>query len=476
MLFSDAFKVQRDKHDTWFNPVLSLDTALFVDPFLIYSQERKDPYFAGSHKEVVGFFEDVFKLIARSRGNSHSVFYRNAVDRLLLPEVEELCLGYTGGGTGGLGSGPELAASIAAAIWEAIEVGMNRIEHFEEISILRSGIGPDRISDATTGILRHRLVRYTETICEKYEIKTRRVLYHRGRYDAREHLWKPIEGNLPLSPSSGKPILLVPERFLRTLPTINAEDFWNYCVIEHDAVVREAFNFDISQRVSKEDIIKLAREHPELRRAYVEDIEERAPSPYDSEADKKGLVRWYPGTKSFCNDNPLLLGFGTLPEFLASISDLVSAFKHFVEENAGWKLMWNDDGSPKGENAAQLLFLGIVKHYCAAQNIDISKEANIGRGPVDFKASHGHAMRALLELKLAKNTKFWNGLSKQLPTYQKAEGIRDGHFIVIVFNQKDLERLKDIQSVVKELNRGCPYKAKVTIIDARPEKPSASKL
>ena len=140
MQFSEKFKVKRTKIDTWFNPVLSLDTALFIDPFLIYAQEKG--VFAGSHKEIIAVFNDVFKFVARSKGDRHSRFYRKAINTVRLPEVEELCLGYTGDGTGGVGSGIELATTIAAAIWEAIEAGIIEIEHFEEVSILRSGIGP----------------------------------------------------------------------------------------------------------------------------------------------------------------------------------------------------------------------------------------------------------------------------------------------------------------------------------------------
>ena len=40
-------------------------------------------------------------------------------------------------------------------------------------------------------------------------------------------------------------------------------------------------------------------------------------------------------------------------------------------------------------------------------------------GPVDFKFSTGYSKRVLLEVKLAHNTKLWNGLQRQLPRYTK---------------------------------------------------------
>ncbi|MFC2022161.1 hypothetical protein ACFLTR_02985 [Chloroflexota bacterium] len=44
--------------------------------------------------------------------------------------------------------------------------------------------------------------------------------------------------------------------------------------------------------------------------------------------------------------------------------------------------------------------MGIIKHYCKANDIDISREANIGRGPVDFKVSQCYQLCVLIELKL----------------------------------------------------------------------------
>ncbi len=123
-----------------------------------------------------------------------------------------------------------------------------------------------------------------------------------------------------------------------------------------------------------------------------------------------------------------------------------------------------------------MLFLGIVKHYCRANNIDISKEVNIGRGPVDFKTSHGYSFRALLELKLAKNSKFWNGFDRQLHKYQEAEGISIGYFIIVVFSEKDVKKVLDLQQRIRDINDKTGYTIKSCIIDAEYAPPSASRL
>ena len=94
---------------------------------------------------------------------------------------------------------------------------------------------------------------------------------------------------------------------------------------------------------------------------------------------------------SFFNDVFSLIaktkGNHSKTEFVAFNQARLAEFRNYVENNAGWKLLWNDNGAPKSEEAAQLLFLGVIKHYRKANNIDISREVNIGRGPVDFKVS-----------------------------------------------------------------------------------------
>jgi hypothetical protein len=72
-----------------------------------------------------------------------------------------------------------------------------------------------------------------------------------------------------VNPYSDDPILLVPQDYLRPLPTINPDDFWGYCYDTQTELLRRQFGSDITKRVSKEMIIEFAREHPDLRRRYI---------------------------------------------------------------------------------------------------------------------------------------------------------------------------------------------------------------
>lgn len=474
MKFSELFNLGNCHDEEWFDSILSVDTRLFIDPFLLYDQESG--IFEGSHREIIDFFNTEFHILATTRGNRHSNLWKKVEADFVLPEVEELCLGYTGAGTARSGAGRKLARLVTEAMWEAIEAGITEIRHFEEIALIRESIGADRISDITASILRYRFAEYTFSVSQRFAISLETVRYIQGRFDSGDKRWKPIEVHLPRNPYNNKPILLCPRKYLRHLPTIEPDDFWEYCYYNENDILRARYGEDVSRRVDKHSIVEIARENPDARKRYIDYREKEGSVAYNFLRDPSGLYGWYDETKKFCDGNPITLNFNTDESFQAFVLELIETFKHYVEENRGWALLWNDSKTPRKELACQDLFLGVVKHYCKANDVDISKEPNIGRGPVDFKVSSGFKRRALIEVKKADNTKFWNGLTKQLPTYQRAEEVRVGYFLVMLFSEKDFERINEIQKVINKLNESLPYEVISVIVHATYNKPSASRL
>jgi hypothetical protein len=45
--FSEVFSINTDHEGDWFDPVLTVDAHLFIDPFLLYAREKEA--FLGSH-------------------------------------------------------------------------------------------------------------------------------------------------------------------------------------------------------------------------------------------------------------------------------------------------------------------------------------------------------------------------------------------------------------------------------------------
>ena len=68
MRFSELVSVEHREDDHWFNPVLTEDTPLYVDPFLVFDDD--DPVFAGAHDDVIGFFTLCRDLVRAAGGNT----------------------------------------------------------------------------------------------------------------------------------------------------------------------------------------------------------------------------------------------------------------------------------------------------------------------------------------------------------------------------------------------------------------------
>ena len=474
MLFSEAFDITPTRRDDWFDPILDTDTPLFVDPFLIFKEQGSSDW-AGVHEQLIQHFDICFRLIAEGNRNRKSVPYKKALRLLTFPEPKEVCLGYAKSGTDGAGGGKGYAKLIAEAMEAAIDRGLTDLKHFEELGILNEGIGPDRISDFTCNVLRSRLIAYTKRVAARHRLATQPVKIAGAAYDPQRVAWVAETHELPWNPYNNRAVLLVPERFLRDLPTINADDWWENYEAEQ---LRDDINYEVMGKVNKKQIVATARRHVVEVAEWARAQEPRPPDPYDLSGDKNGVYQWDRATRQYVARHPITL---EPPDddaaFFATIERVVAEYRLFVEEQRGWKLLWNDDGTEKLEEAAQLAFMGIARSHCRANNIVVDREVDLGRGPVDFKFSNGYARRALMEIKKLHNGRFWNGLTAQLPSYLKSDECNDGWFISIQYRDEGVsrKRLLRLQSEVRLVADRTGKNLRYGAIDARP-KLSASEL
>ena len=472
MLFSEYYRIIRSADDDWFDPILPVDTKLFVDPFLVF-QDGPGAW-SEAHNRIVAHFNEAFLLLARAGCDPRSVLFKAALRVLQFPEPGETCLGYTARGTGGAGTGKRFASFMAAAMCDAIGRGVTELRHFEQLDILEEGIGPDRISDVATTILKPELTEYTQEIARRRGIPLARHTLRAGRFDDTRPGFVNATVELPTNPSTGGPVLLVPKRFLRDLPAINGQDWWDAA---RSTELRDEMNADMLRRVDKKTIVRLARRHPEHVEAWVRAREQVRIKPYDLERDPNGVYQWHAAGRRYVRDHPVqLVNATTQAEFVAVIDRIIERFKHFIEQNGGWRLLWDGD-EEKPEEAIQLLFLAIAKSYCEANNIVVDREVELGRGPVDFKFSSGYVRRALLEVKKLENGKFWNGLRAQLPTYLKSDENRDGWLLAVRFRPTGVaqERARTLAAEVKLTAKALDLDLRYGLVDAQ-HKQSASKL
>lgn len=475
MKFSACFGITPSRVDDWFDPDLSIDTKLFVDPFLLLD-EASNPrsIWSASHAQLIEHFARCYDLLAKA-GASGTMSEGIVRGLLTFPEPSELGLGYTAAGTAGSGSGPRNANLIIGSIVTAIAAGLDRPEHIEEIGILNEGVGADRISDAACNVLKPTIIRYTRAVARRHGIPISPVRVRHTRCSLATGRWIDEEVELPINPLTGRGILLLPRRLLNSLPTLNADDWFDSTFNED---LRRDLNVQVGQKVPKREIVRAARRHPDRIRAWAAELRRSGHvTGYDFGRDPLGIVSWQDAGEAFAADNVMQTSVRNIAELRSFVENLLALFKVFVEQQGGWRLLWNDDGSEKPEEAAQLALLGMARPFCRSHGVEIDREVNLGRGPVDFKISGGGTLRLLVEAKKLHNGDFWNGLDNQLPSYLTSDQTGDGWLLAIRYRTGGIsdKRASELPARVRALNGREGLTINFTTIDARP-KVSASKI
>lgn len=351
----------------------------------------------------------------------------------------------------------------------AIAAGLRYPEHIEEVGILNEGIGADRISDAVCNILKHRFIHYTQVVAARHSLPIERHRVRNARCFPDVGRWKDEEVELPTNPTNGKAIILVPQHLLAKLPILNADD-WFESHLNDD--IRAQMNISVGETVHKRDIVDLARRHPERVRQWAREQTGRPDlKGYNFDEDPMGVVHWDGPPVDYARANPIteLQAVVDVSGLRALTRLMLDKYRHFIEDQGGWSLLWNDDGSEKPEEAAQLLFLGMAQHYLRMFDVELDREVELGRGPVDFKLSRGTRIRMVVEVKKTHNGKFWNGLDTQLPIYMQSDDCNEGWFVAIQYRstRSSIQRMRDLPSSVREAARREGKEIRYTAVDAR---------
>ena len=329
MLFSELFQIQNSEEKQWFDPILHQDTKLFIDPFLLFKTEH--PLFSDVYDHIMKFINETYALVAKAGGKKGDINYKKAVSMLMFHEVNELCLGYSSNREGA-GPGPKWAQTLALNISNCIDHSILKLEHMEEIGLFSLGIGPDSISDITANLMKERLVKYTQDICNKYDIPMQEVMLKNASFNQKFLRWEHKKVLLPINPYKQRNtgILLVPEEFLRELPTINKDDF--LANILENNIFRNDLNFEIDRNLNKEDITRIALENYDAVRNYIEKVEDRSSTPYDLIKDPKMLYQWYKKAKHIVDLFPMpIKSPSSKDEFLDIVYKIANVFKNFIE-------------------------------------------------------------------------------------------------------------------------------------------------
>ncbi|KNX39998.1 hypothetical protein ROTO_34510 [Roseovarius tolerans] len=155
------------------------------------------------------------------------------------------------------------------------------------------------------------------------------------------------------------------------------------------------------------------------------------------------------------------------------VLEAIEMFKKHVEVGDLWKELWSGD-KPKLERASQIIFQLAADAFCKANNIDMSPEANMGGGPVDFKFSSGYEANVLVELRRDIG-KVKHGYEVQLEHYKKANHSFFGIFVVIDYGKLG-GKLEKIQKIRNERIASGQRASDIIVIDATPKESASKKL
>lgn len=337
------------------------------------------------------------------------------------------------------------------------------------MGFFEENVGPDTISDLTSRIIFPQLAQITRSFC--------------------------LGNGIPLKKSNASPnfelphfkgqsgrmraMVLVPRDILRDLPL--ARD-WSeiFDAAQENQAIRDRVNEflagiakpTVAER--KSALRRAAMQSDEAMNEFVRAMKEAAKY-YDPAQDILGYYK----LREILNSD--LKAFHSLTRFDGSkgslevkqiVMETIEMFKHHVEKGNLWEELWVD-GKPKKERAAQLIYYAIADCYCRANNIDVSPEAHMGGGPIDFKFSVGYNARVLVEMKRS-GGQVVHGYEKQLEIYKEAARTNYGVFVVIDYGDGLMPKLNAIRKIQKDRRDAGEEASEIIVIDARP-KASASK-
>lgn len=409
-----------------FNPVLNVDTKLFIDPVLLRSS-RYVEISRGAEKSFRSYFEAIVKLLLASsqRGD---IAWNAAQSRLQFPEIAATCLGYGASGIRGSAFGPALSARLIDTAKQIVDLGVTDPDLFKLLPLLEEGVGPDLISDLTTNVIVEDLAELTAIVCEKLTVPTQEF-----------QVWDRTI-SLPVNPTQARPtpVLLVPLDVLRALPVASS---WSE--IADAAAAGASARNRINQLIGDIWSAKTRRDKARLRATVLSSrdafdtllklIRNVAVRPYDIQHDPEGLTVWRNVHETIARDYPLgltLIGLPTAAKAIEIVQDIVEHFQQLVEKQGLWKVLWVN-GKPHNEKVAQMVFFAMADAYCKANNLDVTPEADTGSGPVDFKFSAGYNIRVLVEIKLSRNPKLVAGYERQLEVYKESQSPVHAVYLVI---------------------------------------------
>ncbi len=482
--FSDYFAVSPELLKKYWAFDISLvnDLPLFIDPFLLFNSKNK--IYQGLHSHIIDYMRFLKKVAL-----SGDVLPPLISEWFTFPEVKQNWLGLSRVGNEGHGLGMDFAKALHRNLNNVFrdfgQEVVTRSSHLEKLCLIRDGVGRDNLSDFTTNLIKNYLAKYTQEFAMRYldESQRQKVVLRKVQFNYHTRSWETDSFVLPFI--NGDYVLLTPKDILtKDESWINRPELlYRFREIAHalpDATLRAQVNEYLARVIPtgpkvkdkevREAISRAVEHFPQVLDYYILDKEnsgEQATSYAEAqvrEVEKIFIDQVRALTTKYLEPGGFyLLEYNTHHEALQRLMFL----KDVIENKGGHKLFYVN-GKPI-EREADLQILYRLTWY--ATTSDVTREANDGRGPADYKISRGSKDKTIVEFKLAKNTQLEKNLQKQCEIYEKAsDATHPSIKAILYFDDSQYER---VIKILKKL--GLEKDKNIVLIDACDyNKPSAS--
>lgn len=185
-----------------FDSYLGIDSLLHVDPARLRS--TRIPELLGGYKRFHDYFAGILDMIAAAKPGD--ALERQAIKKLVFPEIGEAALGYAEASNAGRGVTLQIAKRLYSTAKTIIDAGIKIPSIFEVAVLFEEEFGADLLSDMTVFMLLEELSAFNKRVAEKLGLQTVTRTVH-GR-----------TGTFIFSQTNNKRVLLIPNSILADLP------------------------------------------------------------------------------------------------------------------------------------------------------------------------------------------------------------------------------------------------------------------
>ena len=494
--FCDYFNVKPGILEEYgaFNISLITDLPLFIDPFLLYGTENT--VYQQLHNDILKYL-----AFLRDKSFSGNLTSAEILSWYKFSEVKQNWLGFSAIGNGGTGLGEKFGRTMSSHLHlifdDIFEEKISRTSHLEKAALFQIGVGKDNISDFTCNLIKSFLLEYTETFAKKYisSDQTKVCLVERSYFDYKIERWMAKKYTLPMFGSDY--VILTPRDLLtKDENWINSHDlrgsFSGICASIPNEQLRSEVNRFYTNNLPAPTFIgkgRRRRQKPYSQTEIAEAVNStilKFPEVINYYIKKKeeGAEK----AKSVSNENvqeietifenqihelvKLLSADGRFYQYkLGSSFDEALKRVHFlkdvIENKDGYRFFYYKGKPINREEYSHIIY----RLTWFSTPLDVNREVNNGRGPVDYVISYGAKDKTLVEFKLATNKKLRMNLENQTKIYQKASNAQRAIKVILYF---DLTQRDKVVSILKELK--LEDKEEIVLIDACDNKISASNV